>query len=109
MILVVGGYNQGKMNYVNQRGLEGYTILDKYHERIRKQLEDKLDPIKEVETLINENDKLVIICDEVGYGLVPMDSFERAYRETVGRVCCLVAEKADEVIRVVAGIGMKIK
>ena len=52
---------------------------------------------------------LVIISDEIGYGLVPVDVFEREYREKSGRVNCYLAEKADQVIRVVCGIGSRIK
>jgi len=40
---------------------------------------------------------------------VPMEPFEREYREQVGRVNCLIAGKASQVIRVISGIGTKIK
>ena len=53
--------------------------------------------------------ELVIISDEVGCGVVPVDDFERSYREAVGRVNCFFAERADQVIRVVCGIGIRIK
>ena len=51
----------------------------------------------------------IIICDEIGCGLVPVDAFEREYREAAGRICTVLAEHADEVYRVVCGIGMRIK
>ena len=37
---------------------------------------------------------------EVGYGLVPVDAFERQYREAVGRICTNLAACADRVDRV---------
>lgn len=51
----------------------------------------------------------VIICDEVGLGIVPADKEERIYRQAVGRLCCRLAERADSVERVFCGIGMRIK
>ena len=51
----------------------------------------------------------VIICDEVGLGVVPVGKEERIYRQAVGRLCCRLAEKADCVERVFCGIGMRIK
>ena len=51
----------------------------------------------------------VIICDEVGNGIVPLDSFEREYRERLGRLLCEIAAKAERVERIVCGIGQRIK
>ena len=51
----------------------------------------------------------VIICDEVGSGIVPLDSFEREYRERLGRLLCEIAAKAERVERIVCGIGQRIK
>ena len=42
---------------------------------------------------------------EVGYGLVPVDAFERQYREAVGRICTNLAACADRVDRYSAGSG----
>ena len=39
----------------------------------------------------------------------PLDAFEREYREQTGRAEILLAKKADEVVRVICGIGQKIK
>ena len=53
--------------------------------------------------------KDVVICQEVGAGLVPVDAGERARREAVGRLCIALAREADRVVRVVCGVGMVIK
>ena len=63
---------------------------------------------EEAEKYLSGKDKLVIISDEIGYGLVPIDAFERKYREEAGRVNCFFARKAEQVIRVVCGIGTRI-
>ena len=52
---------------------------------------------------------MIIVCREVGCGIVPMDAFEREYRETVGRVCTELAAMSEEVHRVLCGVGTVIK
>ena len=53
--------------------------------------------------------ELVVICDEVGGGIVPADRRQRDYRECVGRVLCGLAQRADTVVRVQCGIGSVLK
>ena len=52
---------------------------------------------------------MVLVSEEVGYGIVPADAFERQYREAVGRVCTELVGKSSKVTRVVCGIGMVLK
>ena len=59
--------------------------------------------------IIDEGKQYIPISDEVGCGIVPMDAFDREYREAVGRACCCLGEEAEEVWRVTAGIGQRIK
>ena len=61
------------------------------------------------DSVVKENPHVIITMDEVGYGIVPMDALERRYRENAGRAGQLLASMADEVYRVVAGIGQRIK
>lgn len=61
------------------------------------------------EKLYRENPDIIIVTDEIGYGIVPMDPFERAYREVVGRVCTKLAKKSEAVYRIICGMEMKIK
>ena len=51
----------------------------------------------------------IIVCDELGCGVVPMDAFERAWRERTGRIGCELAKQAEAVYRVTCGIGTRIK
>ena len=62
-----------------------------------------------IQRLAKENPDVVIVTNELGYGVVPVDAFDRKYRETTGRVCTQAACQADTVIRVVCGIGQVIK
>lgn len=59
--------------------------------------------------LAEQNPQICIVSNEIGYGVVPIDAQERAWRETTGRICCRIAEISDTVVRVAAGIPMVIK
>lgn len=65
---------------------------------------------EELLKILEKNENLqLLISDEIGYGLVPIDNFEREYREFHGRVMTELAEQADCVERVVCGIPQRIK
>lgn len=53
--------------------------------------------------------KDVVIATEIGGGVVPVDGEVRAHREAAGRLACLLAERADTVIRVCCGIPQLLK
>lgn len=111
MIFIIGGAYQGKTAYAKDRFGEEYRILNQYHLKVKEQLKQGLNPMEEASRLLEagETETLIIISDEIGYGLVPVDAFERAYREQTGRVHCFLAAKAEQVIRVVCGVGNRIK
>ena len=80
-----------------------------FHLYIKRMMEQNPEVSGFAEKLEQNNPDILLISDEIGYGLVPMDSFERAWREKTGRICCEIAGKAETVIRVVAGIPQVIK
>lgn len=59
--------------------------------------------------MLRRNPEVVLISREIGYGLVPVDAFERQYRETTGRICTRIAAEASRVDRVICGIVQTIK
>jgi len=67
----------------------------------------------EVKSLIHscktESSTVIIVSNEVGMGIVPVDRLTRLYRDIVGRANQEIASEADEVFLVVSGISMKIK
>lgn len=91
---------------------ERILIINKFHYFIRAVLEKNL-PLQEYilkfMQFAEENKDTIVIADEIGNGIVPLDAFEREYREQTGRAEILLAKKADEVVRVICGIGQKIK
>ena len=51
----------------------------------------------------------ILIATEVGGGVVPTDPAERAAREAAGRLNCLLAQRAETVIRVCCGLPQALK
>ena len=51
----------------------------------------------------------VVIATELGGGVVPADAQERAAREAAGRLSCLLAQRAERVVRVFCGLPMVLK
>ena len=62
-----------------------------------------------IRKLYEKNPSVVIISNELGCGVVPVERFDRMWREMVGRMCVCAAGYSDEVVRVVCGLGMKLK
>lgn len=109
MILIVGGACQGKKAYAREQYGESHTIMEDYHKQVERELREGKNPLTEAKKLLETRDNLVIVSDELGYGIVPIDKFDRTYREENGRVNCYLAEQATQVFRVVCGIGTRIK
>lgn len=51
----------------------------------------------------------VVIATELGGGVVPVDAQQRAHREAAGRLACLLAARADTVVRVCCGLPQLLK
>ena len=129
MKLIIGGYAQGKLNYAVKKynvaedhvfesvlptseeleKLTGTIIVSSLHKWIRKRIKEGGRPEEEISSFVKKNPDCIIICDEIGNGIVPMDPFERVYRERTGRIQVKLAADAEEVERVVCGIAQKIK
>lgn len=70
----------------------------------------KTTPADEIINDIYEaNPDIILICDEVGGGIVPLKKEDRIYREAVGRALCCAVKKSDRVERVMCGIGQCLK
>ena len=64
---------------------------------------------KLVDTIKKANSRFILVSNEVGLGLVPDAKLGRIFRDIAGRVNQIIAENADEVYFMVAGIPVKIK
>lgn len=62
-----------------------------------------------INDIYEANPDIILICDEVGGGIVPLKKEDRIYREAVGRTLCCAVKKSDRVERVMCGIGQCLK
>lgn len=135
MKLVIGGYAQGKLDYVllkyhlspdlvqdgvvsdeatfQSRNRGKTVVINHFHEWVKRRILEGGCPEEEMYPLLESrqepDEDCIIISDEVGNGIVPVDPFEREYRERLGRILIQIADRAEEVERVICGIGQKIK
>lgn len=105
MILVVGGIASGKSTFARSLG---FTAHDVAHARVDELLArtSAADLPHLVDALA---EKRLVICTEVGSGLVPADAEERTARERIGRGCAALAARATSVVRMVCGIPCVLK
>lgn len=113
MILILGGAGAGKRTYLESLGYKPEDIADGVldDKKVLYGLEKLVaaDP-EGAEGLLPELlQKEAIACCEVGSGVIPLHYEQRRAREATGRLCVLLAQKADRVVRLVVGIPMVIK
>lgn len=101
-LLIVGAAGQEKIRYA--KGCA--DVLDHAHLVIRDMMKAGVAHEEMLASLLSHE---AVICDEVGSGVVPVDVFERLWREEVGRLCCDLAQNAQTVVRVVCGLPQILK
>ncbi|MDO4293764.1 MAG: bifunctional adenosylcobinamide kinase/adenosylcobinamide-phosphate guanylyltransferase [Eubacteriales bacterium] len=132
MRLMLGGYAQGKLRCLFRREkaehcmvFEGRlpspeelqkallqdktVVINRLHRWIRERLTDGGDPEEELFAFLERCPDCVLIGDEIGNGIVPVDAFEREYRERTGRLLEELAYRAKEVELILCGISRRIK
>lgn len=117
MKLVLGGMASGKRDFVCALGYQktdfGSTfdapVLCSLNEWVRQQRKQQKEVLAELELQLKKAPDVTVICTEVGCGIVPMEREEREYRELVGRCCIVLAQQAEEVYRLHAGLAVRLK
>lgn len=129
MKMIIGGAYQGQIewaqeqykdiNWIDGEACEYSELFTcqgilNFHTYIKRLLGEEWDETESklqtlAEQLIAKNPDIIIVSNEVGYGLVPIEAFDRQYREQTGRICTALAAVSEEVVRVVMGIGTRIK
>ena len=113
MILVVGGLSSGKRDYVkSEYGYSDSEISSSLSENfpvlydLQEHVCSDADAERIFPALLN---KRVVICTDIGCGIVPLDAVERQKREAVGRLCIRLAREAERVIRIQCGLPQILK
>ena len=107
MIFITGPLFAGKKSYIQHAlGLDDRTFL-------QVAVWDVQELAAEAEDLVALADQLaqhpIVIATEIGGGVVPVDPVQRAQREAAGRLACLLAQRADTVVRVCCGLPQLLK
>lgn len=126
MIMIIGGACQGKTEYVKRT----YSLCDKdilngesvakaslvnipciknFHLFIKNVTENGGSALEAAEIILNNNPDIIIVTDEIGSGIIPLEKADRIWREQVGITCCYLADKAESVTRIICGLPMVIK
>jgi len=105
MKLYIGGTFQGQEELARREN-RGAEIIPDFH-LLLKDFDG--DTRAFAEDFCRAHPEAVIVADEIGCGVVPIDRNERAWREAAGRALCVLAQKAESVTRVICGIGVRIK
>jgi len=74
-----------------------------YQLDVQKQIDDLVD------ALSNMRSEIIVVTNEVGWGIIPENPIARQYAEMLGKTNTRLAGVAKEVYLVVSGIGVRIK
>ncbi len=114
MILIIGAMGAGKLSYLRDvMGCNDDEIADGVLDDrpVVYNLQNLVfaDPsrVDELERLMLE--KSIVVCNEVGAGVIPLERSDREARDTTGRLCVRLARAAHKVVRLVCGIPIILK
>lgn len=107
MIFVTGPLYAGKREYIRQAlGLS----QEEFCQRAVWDVQDLAADAADLSALAEQlSQKEIIIATEIGGGVVPIDPKERNAREAAGRLSCMLAQRAETVIRVYCGLAQILK
>ena len=122
MIFVIGPLFSGKQDYIMQAlGWSETDFLEKAVRDVQNLAAEAaeavgaspspLDDLQEKLRCLADSlsQKEVVIATETGCGVIPLDPRERRNREAAGRLSCLLAERAETVVRICCGIPQVLK
>lgn len=125
MIFIFGGRSQGKLQYARQTFGEHLSVCDllncdikdafsadiiiNIQEAVKSQLLSKQSPSAYFKENLERFEDKILIGNEIGCGIVPIDEFEREWRDETGWIYQFLSAKAKRVDRVWAGIGQSLK
>ena len=107
MIFVTGPLFAGKRDYIRQA--LGLTE-EEFQRKTRWDVQDLAARASDLTALADQLAECeIVIATEVGGGVGPVEPAQRKSREAAGRLACLLAQRADTVIRVCCGLPQVLK
>ena len=83
--------------------------MNRFHLFSRRWREAGREKEELTDLILERQGEIVLVWDEMGCGLVPIDASDREYREAAGRICTELAAEAVRADRVVCGIARRLK
>ena len=124
MVLVLGAAHAGKREAARKlynvtefesgescecsQAMAASAVCD-YHVLVRRLLHAGESPQDFTKRYISAHSDGIILMNEIGCGIVPLEREERIWREECGICARIIAENANTVIRVICGIPQAIK
>lgn len=124
MILVFGGAYNGKLAYVKEKyNIDeedifyctlGNLDLDKkvicgLHIFVREMILNDKDPLEYIKNNIEKLEGKIIITDDIGMGIVPIEKRDRMWRDIHGKCIQYISLNCIKVIRIFFGIEKVLK
>lgn len=126
MIFVFGGSYQGKTDFVKktfsltdedifvpEEGMTEFETDRKAISHMERFIYSRIEKELPVFDWFDEHMEMfrdrIVICDDISCGVVPIEKILRLYRDNVGKQMQIFSREADEVYRVYAGLGEKLK
>lgn len=76
----------------------------------KKSQEQIIDQVQELLLILKKKkSRVIMVSNEVGLGLVPVNKLGREFRDIAGKINQIIASKAGEVLFLAVGLPMKLK
>ena len=125
MHLIIGGRYMGKRVYAEKlygnfeivynleseqaENIISAGLIINLHMGIKSLLVRNIDAMNFFASRLNILRSSVIIGDEISSGIIPVDKFERKWRDETGKVYQFLASEAEIVDRIFAGLALRLK
>ena len=126
MKLIFGGAHQGKLDYAkirfnpadddiyycdteNTAAPIGKKVIYEIDKWILALIRNGKDTEQAIRGFIDSGKDMIVICNDISCGVVPVDPILRKWRDATGRALAGLSQVSDEVIRLFCGIPSVLK
>ena len=96
----------------NIANVNDIVIINHLHLWVKDLLREGMEESEVQSTILSwvaTHPNTILICDELGNGIVPLEKMDRIWREQTGRLMIELAKQAERVERILCGLGQRLK
>ena len=96
----------------NIANVNDIVIINHLHMWVKDLLREGMEESEVQSTILSwvaTHPNTILICDELGNGIVPLEKMERIWREQTGRLMIELAGQAERVEHILCGLGQRLK